>query len=285
MSLSRANSSKVIGVVLTVSFAFLAGIIMYATWVGGSFQLRSKATDTSKAIVNWVFKNGLNGWSAVDFKSASITKSALELVIHPEKDITKREEYCTGQAKNNNLKCKERTVVVRQRAPHITKSGLNAVMQFPVNTFKMELAIVPAKIVNGPTPTPMIWQETAGNTNVDKNRKGMAPIYISYRIKGKNKYEDPMLAKVLVNGELQQVVLTLPSSMNLKTIDAVTVSFKELVGMKDARIRIENIGFFGMNEASTEPGETPPNCHYQDVQCVQAPCDPILVCDSPIPTP
>ncbi len=28
----------------------------------------------------------------------------------------------------------------------------------------------------------------------------------------------------------------------------------------------------------------PPGCHYQQVQCIQAPCDPILVCTTPTPT-
>jgi hypothetical protein len=38
------------------------------------------------------------------------------------------------------------------------------------------------------------------------------------------------------------------------------------------------------------PPKLPPGCHYQDVQCIQAPCDPILVCTTPtisdrVPTP
>ncbi|MCC6404904.1 MAG: hypothetical protein IT405_00770 [Candidatus Yanofskybacteria bacterium] len=29
----------------------------------------------------------------------------------------------------------------------------------------------------------------------------------------------------------------------------------------------------------------PPGCYYQQVQCIQAPCNPVLVCPTPIPTP
>ena len=36
---------------------------------------------------------------------------------------------------------------------------------------------------------------------------------------------------------------------------------------------------------STQP-PAPPGCYYQQVQCVQAPCEPVLVCpDTPTPTP
>lgn len=28
---------------------------------------------------------------------------------------------------------------------------------------------------------------------------------------------------------------------------------------------------------------TPANCHYEQVQCIKAPCNPVLVCDSPNP--
>jgi hypothetical protein len=34
-----------------------------------------------------------------------------------------------------------------------------------------------------------------------------------------------------------------------------------------------------------EKGTPPPNCHYTEVQCFQAPCPQILECDSPAPTP
>jgi hypothetical protein len=39
-------------------------------------------------------------------------------------------------------------------------------------------------------------------------------------------------------------------------------------------------------EASPIPSPSPPTgCFYQEVQCIQAPCDPVLVCPSPTPTP
>jgi cytoskeletal protein RodZ len=35
--------------------------------------------------------------------------------------------------------------------------------------------------------------------------------------------------------------------------------------------------------ATTSPS-APPGCHYQEVQCIKAPCNPVLVCESPSPS-
>jgi hypothetical protein len=39
-----------------------------------------------------------------------------------------------------------------------------------------------------------------------------------------------------------------------------------------------------VNVASIEPTREPSNCHYEQVECVKAPCNPILVCPSVVPT-
>lgn len=34
------------------------------------------------------------------------------------------------------------------------------------------------------------------------------------------------------------------------------------------------------NTTQVRPTQIPTNCHYQEVQCIKAPCDPVLVCDT-----
>ncbi len=33
------------------------------------------------------------------------------------------------------------------------------------------------------------------------------------------------------------------------------------------------------------PNFPPPGCHYQQVQCIKAPCNPVLTCGTPLPSP
>lgn len=136
----------------------------------------------------------------------------------------------------------------------------------------------PELIMNTPTPTPAT---TAPH------------ILIRPIIVGADANTLPVVT-VPMDGAVHDVELMLPEgtidSLGLEIYKSPQMLAQTQDGSLVFNIAIDSIivtvQAIGDPRDSITPTPTPPaGCHYQQVQCVQAPCDPILVCQTSTPTP
>jgi len=130
------NSSRVITFVLMIAFALLAGVIGYATFKGGAFELRSRAAKEEVILKQWTFDSTKEGWVARDLASDTVRAGNYTLVIG--KDIA---APCRGQV------CPQ---IARLLSPLIEHTSVATTLKYPLNKFKIRLSISPAST---PKPT------------------------------------------------------------------------------------------------------------------------------------
>lgn len=155
--------------------------------------------------------------------------------------------------------------------PRLTIYGLSIPVLTASTEFIAHMAIV-------------LPENISGSNIVVKNAAGFdtVPVIVSFRYKGKKAFEDPMQYMVVSDGTQQEVRYDFPDTAMRKSIEAIQISYAQLRTLAKTRITVDDIKIIGSNDSSPTPV---PTCHYEEVQCVAAPCDPILVCDTPTPTP
>ena len=67
MAIKHDSSTRILTFVLTVTFGLVAVVIAYATFKGGSFELRSKAAQEEVVLKQWTFDANAEGWNQKTF--------------------------------------------------------------------------------------------------------------------------------------------------------------------------------------------------------------------------
>lgn len=247
MASKQSSSSKILTVVVTIAFALVAGVIAYATWQGGAFQLRSKAAAEEAVLKQWTFDSGKEGWSASDWGANEIVKGVYSLTVGKKSEESNREEVCTGQKKNNNYKCKTKTVT-RLFDPRI-ENGSDVTLSYAYNRFKMTASVSPI--------SEFARKQVGVIADGGAYKSRMAPTKVTarvlYKINNRTNYESPLEVVLVADGAMHEVYVDFPKPMALRKITNLRVSFGELRTNADWRVLVDSIVIAGRKE------ETPPS--------------------------
>lgn len=230
---SHGSSSKVITFVLMVTFALLSGVIGYAAYKGGNFELRSKAALSEVPLKQWLFATDTEGWVSGDVESAAVERGKYVVQIRDTAEGTRREEVCTGTQKRGNYKCKNKPVTYTLD-PSIANGNINTTLRFPLNQLRIRMSVV--------IPPGTVWKEPSGAM---MKRQPRAQIRLVYSIAGRAGNEPPITAMTAFDGESHELLFDFPRDMSLKTIDKMSISFADLRGFAGARILIDEISLLG----------------------------------------
>ncbi len=234
------NPSKVISFVLMVTFGLLMLVVAFATWKGGSFELRSKAATQDVLLKAWSFDTNAEGWVAKDVGSSSAGGGSLTLVVGPNASTSREDEYCTGSKKRGNYKCRTRTITTAFD-PRIEHAGVQTVLRYPGNRFSLKMSVTPG----GAFSKGSEWIKNPRITPIP------ITVYVSYKLQGRSVFEPAVPLKTVANGSLQEVVFDFPKAYSLKRVDEIQISFKELRGMANTRILVDEIRIIGLKNLGT----------------------------------
>ena len=103
---------------------------------------------------------------------------------------------------------------------------------------------------------------------------------VFYRLTGKEKFEKkPLALRGVVDGRFHDYTLQFPEIGSIN-VDRLNIQFVRGLIPGDT-IQVDWIRLLSNRIRPTSTPKPPPGCYYQDVQCIKAPCDPVLVCPSP----
>jgi len=237
MAKAKKNSSKVITIVLMVAFGLLALVVGYATLIGGSFELRSKAATEEILLKQWTFDSGAQDWKASDWGKQSVGKGVYSLVIDTKTETRERKEVCTGTKKRGNYKCRQKTVVT-QLEPRLERGAVDTTLLYPVNRFKMKLSVLAG---------------VGSDPYAKKMRVLPVSFMVQYKLEGKNAFETPVPLKLTADGSMQEVVFEFPKELLRKKITDFKISFVDMKAMANTAIAVDQIQLVGYKEI---PGKT-----------------------------
>ena len=290
MMAKRTDSSmNVIKLTLAVSFGLLAAVIGYATWKGGFFELRSRATTEVTPIITWSFASGAEGWTARETApNPGVIDGAYKFTIANNPTYVRREEVCTGNGKKKPIKCRERNVTHQMDPRMEVSSPSGIILSQHAIKFIAHITVKPVPIIL-PTPTPPCamlppcayipglcddYQEQYPDTNfcppastpVPTATTGPSPtlvpathfpVVIKYRLKNKNTFEAPISIDVVADGVSHEYAVDFPSTISTKTIAAITVSYYSLRQYKGYSVKVDDMGIIGVRTFTPTPTQIP----------------------------
>gem|GEM_PF-2813661 len=278
MAKNQKSSSHVISFVFMIAFAVIMAVIGYATWKGGMFELRSKASNTMGIIKSWTFAKDKEGWLAYDFGKSLVASQDTSgrpkaggiytLVIGPKYQIQKTYKDCS----NNRCKTRKYTYELK---PRIQNSKVDAELLYSKNSFRMRLSVTGERQCQAPPACMFLRVPCAPQDGVvycDKDTyvatsgevlvmpKNMeVPVSVSYRLRGKRSFEPPVTMKVNADAGMQDISFDFPESVVRKRIDVIQVSFEAIRKYPNVLVQIEEIQIQSTNPTPTE--EITPGSH------------------------
>lgn len=267
--MSKKKSSKVITIVLSIAFGIIALIIGYATFKGGTFELRSRATDVETIIKKWKFETDAEGWSAQQVGKFEVKEGSMVVSIHKVSTYTDVQEVCKGGSRKKEETCKDKKVTLN-KDPRIEIGTINTpLVDYPKFKFRMRLALFPATSSATPCvmPPPCAFLPagcdpdyhepgvtycdiTATPTpTVNSNAPTQFPLVLSYKVSGSNTPTSVRL-DAPVDTTTHEYTIDLPESVALKTLQGARLSFASMRKYAGYEAKIEEISLIGVATTS-----------------------------------
>lgn len=231
MGKAKNSSVNVITFVLMVAFGLLALVAGYATLVGGSFDLRSKAATEEILLKQWTFDAGASDWKAADWGRQSVGRGVYSLVVDTKTETRSQTKVCTGKEKLGNYTCRKRTVVT-QLEPRLERGSVDTVLLYPVNRFKIKLSVM----VGGRDP------------RTQKTKAIPVSFMVQYKLEGKTSFETPVPLTLIADGAMQDIAFEFPKDFLRRKITDIKLSFVDMKALANTVIAIDEIRLVGYRE-------------------------------------
>ena len=260
------SSTRVLTFVLTVAFGLLSAVIAYASFKGGSFELRSKAATEEVILKQWTFDKVAEGWDAIDFLSSKVSEDVYKLMLHPTKEITSVRRECNvvggGKKKKEREVCKDISDT-KTLFPRILNTKIGVNFLYPINKFRMRLAVLNPIFKEKPKRLP---SEVTMYLPVPP-----APPVIPFIIKVSPKYKgnkipivNPIEISAVADGREHEYSFEFPNdsgpkgTSGIRGVEEIQIDFSGLNLGKDTIVSINDISIFGRKEVPPTPTKKPP---------------------------
>ena len=252
------SSTRVLTFVLTIAFGLVAAVIAYATFNGGSFDLRSKAATEEIILKQWTFNTNAEGWQAKDFLSSAVSGGIYTLTVHP----TYKQE-CTTQGKGRTARqiCKQ-VRAMRELTPQIFNTSVATNLMYPVNKFRIRLAVLAPKATAGRPPT-----GENGKTVSFQSPQAVYPftIKVTQKYQGKKLSDADQQISAIADGKEHEYSFEFSRALNLKRVDELQIQFVSLPRDANTVVSINDIALIGMKEVRPTISKVPPS--RTPIQC------------------
>jgi hypothetical protein len=300
MARSRKGSvQKVVTTVLFAAFGLVALAITYRA-VTVSTDQRSKAAE-GEIVKSWEFNtNGdTEGWSGKYIGDASVSGGYLQTTVIKTSRPGRIRNLSVGTTLETGNKYITLSMAVtltslRRRSRDVTQDGQSTVVS-PGNSAEDagEPEIDAAELVEQLYPTcipvprctnvlgycPLPEQIPVGGYCPPPRSRSFTYL-VFYRLAGKQKYESkPLALRGVVDGRFHDYTLKFPEIGPI-IVDRLNIQFVRGVSPGDT-IQIDWVRLLSNRARPTSAPTPPPGCFYQQVECVKAPCEPVLVCPTP----
>lgn len=237
------SSTRVLTFVLTVAFGLLSAVIAYASFKGGSFELRSKAATEEVILKQWTFDKVAEGWSAKDFLSGVVTGGMYKLTVNSKQQIAESKQECTTNPKQKKQVCKQ-VRVMRDLSPRLLNTSVQTILQYPVNKFRIRLSVGSPQLKKiMPSPPERAYPFT---------------LKVSQKYQGKKVSEIEQQISAVADAKEHEYSFDFPKDSSLKRVDELQITFVALGTQAGTFVSINDIALIGLKEVKPTPTKKPP---------------------------
>jgi len=251
------SSTRVLTFVLTVAFGLLSAVIAYASFKGGSFELRSKAATEEVILKQWTFDKVAEGWDAKDFLSSTIIGGMYKLTPHQSKQIAESKQECTTNPKQKKQVCKQ-VRVMRDLSPRLVNTSVQTNLLYPINKFKIRLA---AGLPSGSDRLPPQKEMQENNIRNKPNPPQFAypiTLKVSVKYQGKKVSDAEWQISAVADAKEHEYSFDFPKDSSLKRVDEMQIVFVGLGIQAGTFVSINDIALIGMKEVKPTITKMPP---------------------------
>ncbi len=230
------SSTRVLTFVLTVAFGLLSAVIAYASFKGGSFELRSKAATEEVILKQWTFDADKEGWDAKDFFSGVVSKGTYQLTVNP----------------------KEKISVPRELTPRLINTIVQTHLKYPANKFRIRLAVATSlRSVDRPTPTGKEIKKERILPSITQKQAFPFVMKVSQKYQGKSLSVTEQQISAVADGKEHEYSFEFSKDSSLKRVDELQIQFVSLPLIANTTVSVNDIALIGMKEIPV-PTKIPP---------------------------
>lgn len=313
---STSTFSRIVYGAVVLVFSLIALAVTYQAFTQG-VSLRSKAAQTDVIYKGWEF-NGktVDGWVG-EPHTTSVANGSLRMVIRKTKsvpDILQKNANASLPQGNKYLKFLISVGGDGKRSALPSNQVLTATSEIindPEFTTSVQSNLVCTQDVKqcpdgsyvgrtGPScvlapcsifPTsviPSVFPTSVFPSYPPKPPQRTIRAAVYYKLTSSKRWEKPLEFDVVADGSFREYAVRFPEIAAM-TVERVRITFPS--GLREGEtVLFDWIRLMGMKQLpppppSITPSSSPtPGCFYQQVECFTAPCDPILVCPTPVTT-
>lgn len=251
------SSTRVLTFVLTVAFGLLSAVIAYASFKGGSFELRSKAATEEVILKQWTFDKVAEGWGAKDFLSSAVSGGMYKLTVNSKQQIAEYKQECTTNPKQKKQVCKQ-VRVMRDLSPRLVNTSVQTNLLYPINKFRIRLS-AGSPSSSGRLPTLKEKQENEIR-NKPSPPQSAYPITlkVSQKYQGKKVSETEQQISAVADAKEHEYSFDFPKDSSLKRVDELQITFVGLGTQAGTYVSINDISLIGLKEVKPTITKMPP---------------------------